>query len=146
MVKGDRVDSGGSLLAGGRRVETGPVLTGVEERRHPMPERTHKSPVVLRGGVSVSNELVLSRGDWVETAGSDWVGIRSLLTGVEEGGQLRPKRAHKSPVVLVEGGWLVWEGGGSLLTGVEDEEHPMPSRAQVSITVLGGGVLVVEGG
>jgi hypothetical protein len=69
-----------------------------------------------------------------------------LLMGVEEGGQLRPKRAHKSPVVLVEGGWLVWEGGGSLLTGVEDEEHPMPSTAQGSRIVLVGSVSVLEGG
>lgn len=54
MVK---VDSGGSLLTGGSRVETGPLLTGVEEGGHPMPDKRQESPVTLGSG------MLLSRGD-----------------------------------------------------------------------------------
>ena len=44
-----RVDSGGSLLTGGR-VETGSPLAGIEEEGQPMPNRRQESPVVLGGG------------------------------------------------------------------------------------------------
>ena len=44
-----RVDSGGSLLTGGR-AETGSLLAGIEEEGQPMPSRRQESPVVLGGG------------------------------------------------------------------------------------------------
>lgn len=62
-VLGGVVDPGGSLLADGRRVEAGLLLTGVEEREHPIPNWTHKSLVTLGSGCTVSTGLLLSRED-----------------------------------------------------------------------------------
>ena len=59
MLVGGRVDSGGSLLAEGGRVETVPLLIGVEEGGQPIPDRRHESPVVLG--------VVLGGGSRVET-------------------------------------------------------------------------------
>jgi hypothetical protein len=42
------IDSGGPLLTGGDWVET--LLAGIEEGGQPIPNREHRSPVVLGGG------------------------------------------------------------------------------------------------
>jgi len=65
-----------------------------------------------------------------------------------------PSKRHKSPVVLewgdrVANGSLLAEGwveNVPLLTGVEEGGHPMPCRRHESPVVLGGEVLVVDGG
>lgn len=76
----------------------------------------------------------------------------SLLSGVEEVRQPTLNRAHKSPVVVEDGGVVtvsVLPGGVeavSLLTGVEEERRqPRSPRIHKSPLVLGG-VSVDEGG
>ena len=159
VVEGSPEEGGKSVLigSGGSRVETGPLLPGLEEEAHPIPNKAHKSFVVLGSGWSVPTRLLLTGRGCIETAGDDWAGLVLLLVGPDEGGQPIPNKEHKSPLVLgealvVEGGRLVCEGGGSLLTGVEDGGHPTPNKTHKSPVVLGeallveGGWLVCEGG
>lgn len=39
------------------------TLDGIEEEGQPIPSREHRSPVVLRGGNSVTTDPLVSRGD-----------------------------------------------------------------------------------
>jgi hypothetical protein len=70
------------------------LLTGVEDGRHPMPERIHKSPIVPVDGESVVE------GGWLDCGGSLVVG-GSLVEGegeasVDEGVGVDEMR-HKLP-------------------------------------------------
>jgi hypothetical protein len=131
------VDSRGSLLTRGW-VETGSLLTRVEEGGHPMPSRRHRSPVVVGDGGWVSAGSLLA-GGLVETG--------SLLTGIEEGGQPMPSKRHRSPVVLGGGGWVetvspLWVETVLLLAG-EEGGQPIPSRRHRSPVGVGGWVETV---
>ena len=73
-----------------------------------MPNWRQRSPVVLGGECWVSIWSPLTGGDRVESrpllVGGGRLGTGSLLTGVEEGGQLIPSKRHRPPVVLEAGG------------------------------------------